>query len=221
MNIIKISIFYIILSGCMSSGWESPTSKSLEGHVEDSIYYADNDSFEIQTPILQNQKGWPLLKISEQYREQISSVIFAVSSNYYHMGDSYAVLIDRTQSTSEGSLNLPEAVDWLTKKYAEPASKDRLGIKELQRFNITINKQSAVLLVMKEEIADDRIFAKHPMAGQTLYHIMAIQASKNGIANVWIQLVQDCPACASGSQEEILNTNDKIKAFLESFKLKI
>lgn len=221
MKIFKASVFYVLLSGCMSSGWKSPTSKSLEGHVENSIYHAADGSFEIQTPILQNQKGWPLVQISEQYHEKINSVIFSIGSNYYHMGDSYAVLIDRTQNTPETSLSLDEAVEWLVDKYSKPISKIRTGMKELQRFDIEINNHPAILLVMKEEIADSGIFAKNILSGKTLYHIMSIQASENGIANVWIQLMNGCSACASGSKTEILNTNDKIKAFIQSFNLKI
>ena len=130
-------------------------------------------------------------------------------------------MIDRTQNTPENNLSLDEVVQSLVDKYSKPISKIRIGMNELQRFDMKINNQPAVMLVMKEEIAESGIFAKNILSGKTLYHIMAIQASDKGFANVWIQLMNGCTACESGSKADILNTNNKIRDFIQSFKLKI
>jgi|GEM_PF-5284658 len=219
MNFIKIILLFFLLSGCLSTGGKSPSSKSLIGQVDGNIYLAADNLFSVQMPAEANGEFWPYLKLSEQYSEQLTTVVFTISTNKYHWSDSYAVLIDRTQSIPGESLNLNEAVEWLTEKYSKPVSKDRLGIHVLQRFDINLNGRPAVLLSMKEEIADTGLFANDSEVAHTSYHIMAIQSSEQGIANVWVQL-QNCDTCESGSKDDILNTNNKVKRFIQSFKFK-
>ena len=100
----------IFLGGCSGGtlGNLIPLPKMLSGSVRNSVYYAKDDLFSIDSPFPQDSDLYTYAAIKEKYRSNQASVVFhsSVAGNEY-----YHVEVERLPEGSSGSIDIEAAAD--------------------------------------------------------------------------------------------------------------
>ena len=224
MKLIKLLIPFGIAAiyGCSTTGGTIggliPAPKFMKGKVENSIYHAQDVSFEVRTPFEQGSYSYKYMEVKEQYVNIGAYVSFNASD---HPNEFYRVEIGKKLDKSHPSPSFDQLVNGLLQGYKKQLAGYGSEAKELQRINAVLDGKKAMLVTLVQPMSARSSYqGKSP--SYTAHHIIYIVESPNGGGgSVWVQWPHGCGACQNGREAEILATNNRIKQFIESFRLKI
>lgn len=217
--VIPITVF---LSGCSSTGGIVgglvPAPKILKGKVESSVYHAADGSFVVNTPAPEHSYEYTYMEVKEQYLKTGAYVSFHSSAAPYEL---YRVEIGKQLDKSKPSLKFEYLVDALLKNYKQQLLAYGSEAIEQRRVETSLDGKRAMFVILKQHMPSKSSY-QGTAGGYTAHHIMYILESPNGGGgSVWVQWPHECDACDHGSESDVLLTHEKIKSFIQSFRMKI